>query len=72
MIFTVQERDVKDQLVRKGFEVVGEIGDDINVKKTFTMHGDEKFISKRERDYITIPKFTRGKSKLLYRKNPQF
>lgn len=75
MICTTENADVKNQLIRKGFEVVGEVGDNINRKKVFTLHGSEKKISKREQDYITdITKrrYIQGKSEVFRGHFPKY
>lgn len=73
MIFTVEVKDVVKQLERKGFEVIGEVGDDINKKKVYTIRGDEGKISKREMPAIIKMKFKQGKGELFrQRKFPTF
>ena len=68
MVFRTDYCDVKNQLVKKGFEVVGKIGDNINNKIIYTMYGDEKKISKREFPFIEKLKYERGKSELYKRR----
>ena len=68
MVFKTKYKDVKNQLVRKGFEVVGQIGDNINSNIVYTIHGDENKISKNEFPFIEKLKYERGKSEVFKRR----
>jgi len=51
-VFNVYERKLKEQLERKGFLFSGHYGEGIDKPIQFTMAGDVRKLSKRERLYV--------------------
>ena len=60
-----------NQLVLKGFEVIGIEGDDIQESRIYNMMGDPKKISKREKSYIIDISFKRGQHRSTLHKQRQ-
>lgn len=70
MVFTVKEKGLMKQLVCKGFECGGEVGNGITGPVIYTMRGDPRKFSKRELPYIIKMKFKqKGNGELFRRKN---
>jgi len=53
-IVNVFNRDLKEQLERKGFELVGNLGDGVDKPIQYSMIGDERKLSNREKPYVKI------------------
>jgi hypothetical protein len=52
-VIRVYERGLARQLKRKGFDIIGEMGDDNMTNPTqYTLYGDIRKISNREKPYI--------------------
>lgn len=60
---TTQNRDLKDQLLRKGFELLNVVGNDITLPKLYYLHGNEnKLTSKEKLGVRDTKKFQKGRS----------
>jgi hypothetical protein len=54
-LIRVQITDLANQLKRKGFEILGHDGKDGVCKpRTYTLHGDDRKLSNREKPYCHI------------------
>ena len=52
-VFNVFNRELAECLARNGFEIVGEIGDNVNLPKKWTIYGDERNLNDRQKRGIT-------------------
>lgn len=70
-IVKVRDRGLRNQLVKKGFTEAGSIGDGISRPVEFTLAGDPKLLSNREKPYVYIVGKLHKKGDSYYGKTKQ-